>query len=72
MDKLLLALSGGPLNGLKMLVGYVLANVAVGHPLLVQAIQTLMESPSFPNFLAVLAQIILIWGGVHDIVKKVK
>lgn len=72
MDKLLLALSGGPLNGLKMLVGYILANAAAGHPLLVQAIQALIETPSLPNFVAVLAQIILIWGGVHDIVKKVK
>jgi hypothetical protein len=65
-------LSGGPLNGIKMLVGYFLANLAAGHPLFVDAVNKTIEEPSTGNIINVVAQGLLIWGGFHDIVKKVK
>lgn len=65
-------LSGGPLNGVKMLVGYFLANLAAGHPLFVDAVGKLIEQPSAANVINALAQGLLIWGGLHDVVKKVK
>lgn len=72
MDKLLAMFTGGPLNGLKMLVGYVLANVAAGHPLLVEAVNKLIEEPNVVNAISVLGQLMLLWGGLHDVAKKVQ
>ncbi len=64
--------TGGPLNGMKMLLGYVLANVAAGAPLLGDALKTFVENPNTPNGVSVVAQLLLLWGGAHDIVKKIK
>lgn len=72
MNKLLVLLSGGPLNGLKMLVGYLLANVAAGEPLFIEAVNKLFDGPTLPALLNVVGQALLIWGGVHDVVKKAK
>lgn len=65
-------LTGGPLNGMKMLLGYVLANVAAGAPLLGEALRGFVENPNASNGISVIAQLLLLWGGAHDIVKKIK
>ena len=72
MGKFGALLSGGPLNGFKMLTGYLLANLAVGHPLFVDAASKALQEPTVANLVNVVAQGLLIWGGLHDVVKKVQ
>lgn len=71
LEKLLLILKGGPLNGWKTVVGYIAANVLAGSPLALEAVNKYLTDPSASNLINLAAHLLLALGIGHQIAKKV-
>ena len=70
LNKLLTLLLGGPLNGWKTIVGYIVANVLASSPLALAAFEKYLADPSIANLSSLAAQLLLLYGVGHQVIKK--
>jgi cytochrome bd-type quinol oxidase subunit 2 len=70
MNLLINLLKGGPLNGWKTILGYVLANLFAGSPLALEAVNLALSVPTVANIANAIAHLVLAGGVVHQVAKK--